>query len=61
VNCSTFGDVADLRLAAIHQKRGVVDRIQINKSPLNVVLLDVVLLDQLPDYNAQNPAILPAP
>jgi hypothetical protein len=56
VNCSTFCDVADLRLAAIHQIPGVVDRIQANKS-----LLNVVLLNQLPDYNAQDPAILSAP
>jgi CRP/FNR family cyclic AMP-dependent transcriptional regulator len=31
-------------------------RIQVHKS-----LLNVVLLDQLPDHNAQNPAILPVP
>jgi len=31
-------------------------RIQIHKS-----LLNVVLLDQLPDHNAEKPAILPAP
>jgi hypothetical protein len=31
-------------------------RIQVHKS-----LLNVVLLDQLPDHNAQKPAILPVP
>jgi CRP-like cAMP-binding protein len=31
-------------------------RIQVHKS-----LLNVVLLDQLPDHNAQRPAILPVP
>jgi hypothetical protein len=51
---SAFDGVADLRLAATYREPGNLNLIQIHK-----LLLNVVLLDQLPDHNAQKPAILP--
>jgi hypothetical protein len=53
---SAFGGVASFRLAAMRREPQKACRIQVHKS-----LLHVVLLDLLPDHNAQEPTILPVP
>ena len=50
---SAFGGVADLWLVATHQELGNLSRIQVHKS-----LLDVALLDQLPERNSEKPPIV---